>query len=372
MATADKLDYLLETKNQIKQAIKGKGVGVEDTDSFRSYASKIGQIEGNREITNGWQPEADWWDIETILENDTENHPAKVICLLTDELDDKSVSNTVKGANKYKLSDGQIIEATSLSQSINIDNLFDITKDKECSKGYKTRYIIYLIDNEKNTNSLEFPNNAIFLIFSNTKLTKLNVKSRKYLQSIRFLNSASAVINDTYQLFYNCMSLQEYPNINLGETNFIETFYNCNSLREVHGIHKNEMMAVASAFNGCYSLERVPYIDTSKCYSINTLFNNCYSLRQIEKLDMKNINSASSVFNGCNLLTEIKEIYNIPVSLNLTSCNYLKCSTLLKILNALVDLSGQASKTLSLGSTNLAKLSDEEKAIATNKNWTLS
>lgn len=46
MATADKLDYLLETKKQIKEAIKGKGVGVEDADSFRSYASKIGQIEG--------------------------------------------------------------------------------------------------------------------------------------------------------------------------------------------------------------------------------------------------------------------------------------------------------------------------------------
>lgn len=372
MATADKLDYLLETKKQIKEAIKGKGVGVEDTDSFRSYASKIGQIEGNREITNGWQPEADWWDIETILENDIENYPAKVICLLTDELDDKAVANTVKGANKYKLSDGQIIEATSVSQSINIDNLFDITKDKECSKGYKTRYIIYLIDSEKNVNSLEFPNNAIFLIFSNTKLTKLNVKSRKYLQAIRFLNNASAVISDGYHLFYDCMSLQEYPDMVLGGNNFIQAFYNCNSLREVHGINTNEMMAVASAFKGCYSLKRVPYVDISSCYSSNTLFDSCYSLRQIERLDMKNINTANNMFSGCNLLTEIKEIYNIPVSLNLTSCNYLKCSTLLKILNALVDLSGQASKTLSLGSTNLAKLSDEEKAIATNKNWTLS
>jgi hypothetical protein len=30
------------------------------------------------------------------------------------------------------------------------------------------------------------------------------------------------------------------------------------------------------------------------------------------------------------------------------------------------------TKTLTLGSTNLAKLTDEEKAIATNKGWTLA
>lgn len=54
MATADKLDYLLETKNQIKEAIKGKGVNIEDTDSFRSYASKIGQIEGESSTDDFW------------------------------------------------------------------------------------------------------------------------------------------------------------------------------------------------------------------------------------------------------------------------------------------------------------------------------
>lgn len=45
MAIADKLNYLLETKNQIKEAIAEKGVGMEDTDSFRSYVDKVGQLE---------------------------------------------------------------------------------------------------------------------------------------------------------------------------------------------------------------------------------------------------------------------------------------------------------------------------------------
>ena len=44
--TADKLSYLEETKSQIKQAIINKGVSVSDSDTFREYAGKIGDISG--------------------------------------------------------------------------------------------------------------------------------------------------------------------------------------------------------------------------------------------------------------------------------------------------------------------------------------
>lgn len=45
MATADKLNYLLETKEEIKNAIVAKGVSVSDADTFRSYANKIAAIQ---------------------------------------------------------------------------------------------------------------------------------------------------------------------------------------------------------------------------------------------------------------------------------------------------------------------------------------
>ena len=47
----EKLNYLSQTKENIKQAIKGKGVEITDSDSFRSYAEKIGAIKaGGDEI----------------------------------------------------------------------------------------------------------------------------------------------------------------------------------------------------------------------------------------------------------------------------------------------------------------------------------
>ena len=42
----EKLNYLSQTKENIKQAIKEKGVEIADSDSFRSYADKIGTIKG--------------------------------------------------------------------------------------------------------------------------------------------------------------------------------------------------------------------------------------------------------------------------------------------------------------------------------------
>ena len=45
----EKLNYLLQTKENIKQAIKGKGVEITDSDSFRSYAEKIGTIKAGEE-----------------------------------------------------------------------------------------------------------------------------------------------------------------------------------------------------------------------------------------------------------------------------------------------------------------------------------
>lgn len=54
---AEKLTYLNATKTAIKNAIIGKGVSVSDSDTFRSYAQKIGAIEtGGSTVVTGTTP----------------------------------------------------------------------------------------------------------------------------------------------------------------------------------------------------------------------------------------------------------------------------------------------------------------------------
>lgn len=50
MTTSDKINYLNDTKQAIKQAIIDKGVDVSKADTFRSYAEKISLIEGGGSV----------------------------------------------------------------------------------------------------------------------------------------------------------------------------------------------------------------------------------------------------------------------------------------------------------------------------------
>ncbi|MBQ9096942.1 MAG: hypothetical protein IJY55_00920, partial [Clostridia bacterium] len=58
---------------------------------------------------------------------------------------------------------------------------------------------------------------------------------------------------------------------------------------------------------------------------------------------------------------------------NISRHNNLTFDSLVSIILALKDYSGTSTtKTVTLGATNLAKLTDSEKAIATQKGWTLA
>lgn len=148
------------------------------------------------------------------------------------------------------------------------------------------------------------------------------------------------------------------------------------------------------AFNGCKSLKSI-YIPNSITIISSTAFTQCQNLKSL------NIpNSVTTIsydaFNGCTSLTDIiipssvislyeRVFGNCPKLVNVTlgnnfNCNNLDLSastmysidTLVAMLTALADRTGQTAYTLTLGTTNLAKLSDEQKAIATDKNWTLA
>ena len=71
-------------------------------------------------------------------------------------------------------------------------------------------------------------------------------------------------------------------------------------------------------------------------------------------------------------LTEIILENGWNCSANFSNCNNLTSSSMVAMFNALKNLTGQTSKTLTLGSTNLSKLTSSQIAIATSKNWTVS
>ena len=78
-------------------------------------------------------------------------------------------------------------------------------------------------------------------------------------------------------------------------------------------------------------------------------------------------------FASCSLLENVtfEENFNCD-SLDLSASTKFSVHTMVDMFNALADRTGLNAYTLTLGSRNLAKLSNEQLAIATEKNWTLA
>ena len=97
----------------------------------------------------------------------------------------------------------------------------------------------------------------------------------------------------------------------------------------------------------------------------------------IEELVLKNDGSQTpkNMFTGCSALEHMIVKGKIGKNgFNVSACTKLDLESLLSILEALQDKSSDTSGTswvCTLGSTNLAKLSDEQKQIATSKGWSL-
>ena len=97
-------------------------------------------------------------------------------------------------------------------------------------------------------------------------------------------------------------------------------------------------------------------------------FANCFALEDVPAIDCANVTSMTGIFNNSTLLSSIK-MTNISVSFDISASTKFTESALVEILNNLANVT--STQTLTMGSTNLAKLTDEEKAIATGKGWTL-
>ena len=362
MSLAEKLNYTKTQVDELKE-LTGETVLSSVVDNIKQNYKKGGST------TNEWQPEPDWWDIEKILEEDTEDYTQKVICLISDELDDNATTNTVNGAEKYKLSDGQTIDGAGGAK--NISNIFNTAQDKVCNKGYKTRYIIFYSNANFGT-TFTLPKNVIYTVFSGVKFSGKPFQGKNLLQAVKLIKNSNYTGIDAGSTFESCYNLQKIMGFDTsGITSMSNMFSSCYSLREIPILNTKNVTNMSNMFNRCYNVKEIPYLDTSKVTNMSSMFNGCCNLNKITNLDMASVTNTSNMFISSNFLIDIQNIQNVQNINSFGNSNYFNHATLLRIINALVDLTGQTTQKITWGSTNLAKLTEEEKAIATEKNWTL-
>lgn len=376
---SEKLDYLNETKNEIKQAIREKKIVLGDEVPFRNYADKIRDIE-----INEWQPNEEWFDIESIIENDTEDYPAKAIFLCAD-FATQIIFMKNNNVKKIKTSDGKEYNTTNFSN--NITHIWDSSKDKKSNNTYNTRYFIYYFDTTTPSLPAEGTfgdvrtkdNGIIYFALKNCDLTmagsQFNWRNKGHLENLKLINSK---IFSNYDTFRECKYIVETPPIyikNFSNYNGSGLFHNCNYLKK-HGeiIVDSSFNIMINIFSGCYNLKEINLPNTENVTNFSDMIKGCFNLEKINALDFKS-STGNINLGGAPKLHTIGEVKNIKKSINISSLVSLKRETILKFLMALEDYSLDTSGTiytLILGTANLAKLNEEEIAIATNKRWVVS
>lgn len=182
-------------------------------------------------------------------------------------------------------------------------------------------------------------------------------------------------ITDASNLFAGCYSLRDfkYPK-GFNATNSIAgLFQQCTNLSGDISINAPNATSANSAFYLCKNINSIT-LTTAPLTIYGQIFLNATKLQSVYNLNLGETSEAQYQPFYCSNLTNITFADGsiINNSTSFSACTKLTVNSILNILNILKDLTGATSATLTLGAGNLAKLTDEQKAIATNKNWVLA
>lgn len=328
--------------------------------------------------SDDWQPQPDWWDIKTIIQNDVEDYGGKMIALTIDNYPSFTFTNTNNAFRKLKFSDGAEIE---LNDNGTYTHEWDTTKDKPCSLGYKTRYIIFYSDAsinfQRGTLGDDYvnPRQIISLIIAIPTFSEFFAYGNlSNVECIEFINVTGGNGDFSY-----CESLKKIINPNYPNRSSIGGTY----LRELPLKYYFELAPLERITNLNKFLQNNVVVneyitpenfDMSKVTNYQDAFRSSF-VRIIDKLDFTSATNVANCCTACSHLITIKEILGkIKTNgIDISSSLLITKDTVLRFLDALYDYSeDSATHTIKLGTANLSKLTAEEIAIGTNKGWTIS
>lgn len=157
-------------------------------------------------------------------------------------------------------------------------------------------------------------------------------------------------------------------------TSLYSAWEDCSLLTEFPMIDTSNCTDFMSAWYGCYSLKSFPALDFSKGETFDFAWYGCRALTEFPALDLHNGSSIRDAWMGCSSLTTLGGFGAISADIDLSASNLLTADSMMNVINQAADLNslGITGKTMTFGSANLAKLTDAQKAVATNKGWTLA
>ena len=166
-------------------------------------------------------------------------------------------------------------------------------------------------------------------------------------------------------LFYNWRSAEDSKQGLNATGNLAQRLNECGVKLDVSNCER-----LTGLFGYGYFTELPPINVTGLIYDSTNLFTYNGRLVTIGTITTKESVTYGGWFDSCGALENITFDGAIGQNIDLSSSTKLTHDSLMSIINHLAEVS--STRTLTLGATNLAKLTDAEKAIATEKGWSLA
>ena len=176
-----------------------------------------------------------------------------------------------------------------------------------------------------------------------------------------------------YNLFFGYQGTSVDGLITYDDTSNVNSmdhmFGYCVNLTTIPLLNTSKVTNMNNFVENCTNLLTIPLLDTSKATSMGRMFANCTNLTTVPALDVSNAENLSKMFYNCTNLKSIL-MTGMKTGFTISDSTKFERTDLVTILNNLATVI--ITRTLTMGATNLDKSTEEDKAIATNKGWTLA
>ena len=118
------------------------------------------------------------------------------------------------------------------------------------------------------------------------------------------------------------------------------------------------------------SVTRLPALDFSTVTSTTNAFTGCSKLHTIDKLKVSESTGSLGCFGGCTKLENLTIEGTIAKACLFSPCTALSHDSLMSIINALKTFTDGTTQKITIGATNIAKLTADEIDQIEAKGWT--
>lgn len=149
-------------------------------------------------------------------------------------------------------------------------------------------------------------------------------------------------------------------------------FKDCSTIKKVD-LDISNVTNAQYCFIGCINLIEIYLSNTNKNKSFISIFNYCIETKTIEILDFSSSTNNLNAFLYCYALENIKIVpKTIKKIISFEHSDKLTDESIQSIIDGLADLTGQTAQTITFHTTVKNKLTEEQIASATSKNWNIA